>query len=103
MPPGAASSVSRRPARSAIDSSRLAAMAAKCCSSSAISAGSALAARRLGRLNALVGGPPAGGGGLDIDAMPPFPGGLAQVRAAREVEEHGPGGGHEFGEAGGAL
>ena len=46
-------SASRRPDRSAIDCSRLSAIATKCRSSSAISAGSALRARRPGRSNAL--------------------------------------------------
>src|SRR5215469_10059053 len=54
MPPGALRPASRRPDRSAIDCSRLSAMAAKCRSSPAISAGSALAERRSGRSNALV-------------------------------------------------
>jgi hypothetical protein len=54
MPPGAWSSASRRSDRSAIDCTRLSAMAAKCCSSPAISAGSALADRRSGRSNALL-------------------------------------------------
>src|SRR5262249_4066234 len=54
MPPGAFRSASRRSDRSAIDCSRLSAMASKCCSSAAISAGSALAVRRSGRMNALV-------------------------------------------------
>ena len=54
MPPGALRSASRRPDRSATDRSRLSAMASKCRSSPAISAGSALAARWPGRSNALV-------------------------------------------------
>ena len=54
VPPGALRAASRRSDRSAIDCSRLSAMAAKCRSSSAISAGSALAARRSGRSNAVV-------------------------------------------------
>ena len=41
--------------------------------------------------------------GADVDAMPPVPGRLAQVRAVGEVEEDGPGGVHEFRDAGGAL
>src|SRR3954452_2484532 len=54
MPPEAFRSASRRSDRSAIDCSRLSAMAAKCCSSPSISRGSALAARRSGRAQALV-------------------------------------------------
>jgi len=54
MPPGAKRTASRRPDSSAIDCTRLSAMAVKCCSSAAISVGSALAARFSGRSNALV-------------------------------------------------
>src|SRR3954452_21950168 len=54
IPPGALRSVSRRWLRSAIDCSTVSAMAAKCCSSAAISAGSAFWVRWSGRSNALV-------------------------------------------------
>jgi hypothetical protein len=54
MPPGALRAESRRSDRSAIDCSRLSAMAAKCFSSPAISVGCALGVRWSGRSNALV-------------------------------------------------
>src|SRR3954454_9304991 len=54
MPPGDFRSGSRRAVSSAMDCWRLSAMAAKCRSSPAINAGSALAVRLSGRENALV-------------------------------------------------
>ena len=50
-----------------------------------------------------VGWPVIGFGGVDVDAMLPVPGGLAEVWAVGEVEEDGPCGVHEFRDAGGAL
>ena len=44
-----------------------------------------------------------GFGGVDVDAMLPVPGGLAEVCAVGEVEEDGPCGVHELRDAGGAL
>jgi hypothetical protein len=55
MPPGALRVASRVADSSAIVRSRHSAMAAKCRSSAAVSVGSALAARRSGRANTLVG------------------------------------------------
>jgi hypothetical protein len=50
-----------------------------------------------------IGWPVIGVGGVDVDAGLPVPGGLAEIPAAGEVEEDGPRGVHEFGDAGGAL
>ncbi len=44
-----------------------------------------------------------GFGGVDLDAMLPVLGGLAEVRAVGEVEEDGPCGVHELRDAGCAL
>jgi hypothetical protein len=50
-----------------------------------------------------VGWPVIGLGGADVDARLPVPGGLADIGAVGEVEEDGPCGVHELGDAGGAL
>jgi hypothetical protein len=44
-----------------------------------------------------------GRGGVDVDAVLPIPGGLAEARAASEVGEDRPGGVREFRDAGRAL
>ena len=49
-----------------------------------------------------IGWPVIGAGRVDVDARLPVPGGLAEILAVGEVEEDGPRGVHEFGDAGGA-
>lgn len=86
-PPGALRSASRRPDRSAIDCSRHSAMAAKCCSSSATSAGSALGERWPGRSNALV--------VRGFTASAPICGRWQPLRTARCLDRRGEPGGHD--------
>ena len=56
-----------------------------------------------GRISRASAGSVIGLGGVDVDAILPVPGDLAEVRAVGEVEEDGPCGVHEFRDAGHPL
>ena len=73
----------------------------------AVSAGSSMVAAQAmwasGRIRRASAGRSIGLGGVDVDAMLPVPGGLAEVCAVGEVEEDGPCGVHELRDARRAL